>query len=97
MLEEPGEENERDERVQGQGERADAGVAEHLDYAPPSFKAMAATLDAVRGDAGHLFFTIQHDNPFAAEARARLLAALQSIEEALAAPRSTESATLVSS
>ena len=38
-------------------------------FVPPSFKALARPIDAVRSDAGHLFATIQNDNPFAAAAR----------------------------
>jgi prephenate dehydrogenase len=41
-------------------------------------------LAAVRGDAGHLFAAIQQENPFAAEARAQLLGALQRIDRQLA-------------
>jgi prephenate dehydrogenase len=36
-------------------------------------------LEAVRGDAGHLFGAIQRENPFAAEAREQLLHALQRV------------------
>jgi prephenate dehydrogenase len=51
---------------------------------PPSFRAMAATIDSVRADAGHLFFPIQHANPFAPGARERLLDALTRIHRELA-------------
>ena len=40
-------------------------------------------LAAVRGDAGHLFGAIQRENPFAAEARAELLAELQRVHQQL--------------
>ena len=53
--------------------------------APPSFRALGAMLAAVRGDAGHLFATIERDNPFAADARARLLAALTRVHDQFAA------------
>jgi prephenate dehydrogenase len=59
--------------------RAGEGAA----FVPPSFKAMARTIEAVRSDASHLFPTIQNGNPFAAEARARLLAALEAIDRDL--------------
>lgn len=51
---------------------------------PPSFRAMAATIESVRSDAGHLFFPIQHDNPHAADAREHLLDALGRIHRQLA-------------
>ena len=51
---------------------------------PPSFRAMAATIDSVRADAGHLFFPIQNQNPFSAGARERLLDALARIHRELA-------------
>lgn len=51
--------------------------------APPSFRALAQAIDAVRADAGHLFATIQRENPFAAESRERLLASLRDIHNAV--------------
>ena len=62
----------------------DVRAGEDAAFVPPSFKALARTIDAVRSDAGHLFSTIQNDNPFAAEARARLLSALEAIDRDLA-------------
>lgn len=59
--------------------RAGEGAA----FVPPSFRAMVRTIGAVRSDANHLFSTIQNGNPFAAEARARLLAALETIDRNL--------------
>lgn len=53
-------------------------------FTPPSFRAMERTIEAVRSDASHLFATIQNDNPFSAEARSRLLRALESIDRDLA-------------
>jgi prephenate dehydrogenase len=44
---------------------------------------MAGMIEAVRSDASHLFTTIQNGNPFAAEARARLLSALEAIDRDL--------------
>ncbi len=65
----------------------DVGAGEGFPFAPPSFQAMARTIEAVRSDASHLFATIQNDNPFAAEARARLLSALAEIHERLGTGR----------
>lgn len=62
--------------------RAGEGAA----FVPPSFRAMARTIAAVRSDASHLFATIQKGNPFAAEARRRLLSALTDIDRDLVAP-----------
>ncbi|WP_329740501.1 prephenate dehydrogenase/arogenate dehydrogenase family protein [Dyella sp. A6] len=61
----------------------DIGADDGLPAAPPSFQGMKNMLAAVRGDAGHLFAAIQRENPFAAEARARLLAELTRIHEQL--------------
>jgi prephenate dehydrogenase len=44
---------------------------------------LAQAIDAVRADAGHLFATIQRENPFAADSRERLLASLQDIHATL--------------
>lgn len=63
------------------------GVDDDLTVAPPSFQGMKHMLAAVRGDAGHLFATIQRENPFAAEARERLLGALENIHHQLLATR----------
>jgi len=59
------------------------GVGEEQ-IVPPSFRAMAATIDSVRADAGHLFYPIQHQNPFAPGAREQLLDALGRIHRELA-------------
>jgi len=61
----------------------DIRAGEDAPFVPPSFRAMSGMIDAVRSDASHLFATIQNDNPFAAESRARLLAALQAIDRDL--------------
>ena len=60
------------------------GAGADLPFAPPSFHAIQRTLESVREDAGHLFTGIQNLNPFAAEARAGLLRALQAIDAGLA-------------
>jgi prephenate dehydrogenase len=63
----------------------DIGVDDGMPIAPPSFQGMKHMLAAVRGDAGHLFGAIQRENPFAAEARAELLAELQRVHRHLLA------------
>ncbi len=45
----------------------DVRAGEGAAFVPPSFRAMAGMIGAVRSDASHLFATIQNDNPFAAE------------------------------
>ncbi len=57
----------------------ETGEGERLAFAPPSFQAMAQTIDAVSEDAGHLFYSIAHGNPFASQARGKLLDALTRI------------------
>src|ERR1019366_2790014 len=61
----------------------DAGAGMDVPFAPPSFQAIARTIETVRSDAGHLFSAIARDNPFAAEARKQLVQALSSIDRAL--------------
>ena len=61
------------------------GAGQGQQGVPPSFGAMASTIETVRSDAGHLFFSIQHANPHAAAARKRLLDALGRIHDELAA------------
>ena len=63
----------------------DMGVDASLPLAPPSFQGMQRMLEAVRGDAGHLFGAIQRENPFAAEARRDLLHELERIHRQLLA------------
>jgi prephenate dehydrogenase len=63
----------------------DMGVDESLPLAPPSFQGMQRMLEAVRGDAGHLFGAIQRENPFAAEARENLIHELERIHRQLLA------------
>jgi len=66
------------------------GAGADLPFAPPSFHAIQRTLESVREDAGHLFTGIQNLNPFAGEARAALLQALQAIDSGLAEGKSDE-------
>jgi prephenate dehydrogenase len=63
----------------------DAGAGMDVPFAPPSFQAIARTIETVRSDAGHLFSAIQKENPFAAEARKHLVEALSGIDRALGA------------
>lgn len=69
----------------------DAGAGMEVPFAPPSFQAIARTIETVRSDAGHLFAAIARDNPFAAEARKQLVSALSSIDQALDAQEATRS------
>jgi prephenate dehydrogenase len=62
----------------------DLGVEDHP-FAPPSFQAMARTIEAVRADAGHLFHAIETENEHAASARRRLIDALENLDEQVAA------------
>jgi prephenate dehydrogenase len=61
----------------------DVGAGEGAKATPPSFQAIARTIDVVRSDAGHLFAALHRANPFAAAARARLLEALGGLDRAL--------------
>jgi prephenate dehydrogenase len=61
----------------------DSGVPGAPPVAPPSFQAIARTLEAVQSDATHLFTSIHTENPYASEARRRLLASLESADRAL--------------
>ena len=73
----------------------DAGVDPRVPNAPPSFQAMARTIESVRGDAGHLFAAIQAENPYANDARRRLLDALGALDASIAeAAPATRDATL---
>jgi prephenate dehydrogenase len=54
----------------------DAGLDDPPPFSPPSYRAMARSLEAVRADAGHLFRSVEVDNPFAAGVRADFLRAL---------------------
>jgi prephenate dehydrogenase len=59
----------------------DLGVGDDLRWAPPSFGALAASIAAVRADAGHLFRAIQNDNPYAAHTRRQFISALREIDQ----------------
>lgn len=62
----------------------DLGLDGDLRWVPPSFAALAASIAAVRADAGHLFNTIQRENPHAAPTRQRFIEALTRIDQQLA-------------
>lgn len=61
----------------------DLGVGSDLRWVPPSFAALAASIAAVRADAGHLFNAIQNQNPYAAATRQQFIEALTSIDRRL--------------
>jgi prephenate dehydrogenase len=61
----------------------DVGAGGEVPFAPPSFQAIARTIETVRSDGGHLFQAIARDNPFASEARKHLIQALGDIDRAL--------------
>lgn len=63
----------------------DAGVPLDVPYAPPSFQAIARTIESVRADAGHLFTALHRENPVAGEARRRLLQTLAAADAGLSA------------
>lgn len=58
----------------------DLGIGDDLRWTPPSFAALAASIAAVRADAGHLFAAIQHENPYAADTRRQFIEALREID-----------------
>ena len=64
----------------------DMGINPDAHLSPPSFQGMLHSVQAVQADAGHLFYTIQQDNPYSSSARERLRLALTSIEEQLEQP-----------
>ena len=68
----------------------DLGIGSEPESVPPSFRGIAATIESVREDAGHLFTAILTDNPFAAGARREFLDALSRLDEELAHPTGRE-------
>lgn len=64
----------------------DLGIGSEPESVPPSFRGIAATIESVREDAGHLFTAILRDNPFAAGARQAFIDALSSLDDELAHP-----------
>ncbi|MDI1433624.1 prephenate dehydrogenase/arogenate dehydrogenase family protein [Polyangium sorediatum] len=61
----------------------DAAVPLDIPYAPPSFQALARTVEAARSDAGHLYAALHRENPYAAEARRKLVEALVAADQNL--------------
>jgi prephenate dehydrogenase len=61
----------------------EVGAGQGVPFTPPSFQAIARTIESVRSDAGHLFLAIQRENPYAGASRRRLIDALSNIEEQL--------------
>lgn len=70
------------------------GIDDSMELAPPSFLGVRRMLDAVRGDAGHLFAAIQRQNPFAEEARHDFMQALTRIDNALETSADDDSLTI---
>jgi prephenate dehydrogenase len=64
----------------------DIGAGGGIPFTPPSFQAMARTVEMVRSDAAHLFLPIQRENPYAAEARQEFLDTLYRVHNQLEAP-----------
>lgn len=69
----------------------DCGFDLEAPVAPPSVRGIARTVRSARADAGQLFATLHRANPYASEARRRLLDALTAADAALrAAPEPDE-------
>jgi prephenate dehydrogenase len=64
----------------------DAGAPTDVAFAPPSFHAIARTIESVRADAGHLYGALHRENPYAGDARRALLGALTAADQGLRAP-----------
>lgn len=64
----------------------DIGAGEDLSFSPPSFQALAKTIESVRGDASHLFLAIERGNPYASASRQNLLDALSRVHRRLEDP-----------
>ena len=64
----------------------DLGIGSEPASVPPSFRGIAATIESVREDAGHLFTAILSDNPFAAGARRAFLDELARLDTELEHP-----------
>lgn len=62
------------------------GVDLDAPFLPPSVGGIARTVASARADAGQLLATLNRSNPYAADARARLLEALAATDAALRAP-----------
>ena len=62
------------------------------EFAPASFQGIARAIETVRADAGHLFRTLQVDNPYAADSRRAILDALLAVDRAIASDASKSAA-----
>ncbi len=60
------------------------GSGEGVPFAPPSFQALSHVIESVREDAGHLFVPIESQNPYAAQAREKLMDSLARVHRQLA-------------
>ena len=69
------------------------GSAPPPTFAPASFQGIARAIESVRADAGHLFRTLQIDNPFAADSRRAILDALVTVDRAIASDAAKASVT----
>lgn len=67
----------------------DMGAGAELPFTPPSFQAMARTIELVRTDSAHLFLAIERENPFASDARQELLDTLAKVHTQLEALEKT--------
>jgi prephenate dehydrogenase len=68
------------------------GSAPAPTFAPASFQGIARAIESVRADAGHLFRTLQIDNPYAADSRRAILDALVAVDRAIASDTAKSSA-----
>ncbi|MEO8878229.1 MAG: prephenate dehydrogenase/arogenate dehydrogenase family protein [Polyangiaceae bacterium] len=64
------------------------GASPPPEFAPASFQGIARAIASVRADAGHLFRTLQIDNPYAADSRRAILDALVQVDRAIASDAS---------
>lgn len=70
----------------------DAGVPLEAALAPPSFQRMARVVESIRQDAGHLYSALHRHNPYAADARRRLMEALATADRGLTAAGTSQGA-----
>ncbi len=61
----------------------DAHLGVDVPHAPPSFQSIMRTVEVVRSDAGHLFTTIERENPYAADVRKKFMNTLANIDASL--------------
>lgn len=70
-----------------------AGAGRDLPFAPPSFQPMARLEEYARLEVPHLFAVVQTENPYAREARVRLMEALTQLHQGLEPPAGAASPT----